>query len=96
LIDLRRKSPVLSLGNYGSVYDEGNVLVFTREHKHDRLLVALNFGGTPVAASLPSGECVGRMLVSTAADRTDEPVRGSLNLQANEGAIVELGNGSTR
>jgi alpha-glucosidase len=94
LIDLRRKCPALSLGSYGSVCDEGNLLVFTREHGREQLLVALNFGGTPVAASLPSGECVGRLLVSSAADRTDEPVRGSLNLRANEGAIVELGDGS--
>jgi len=94
LIDLRRKCPALSLGSYGSVHDEGNLLVFTREHGREQLLVAFNFGWTPVAASLPSGECVGRLLVSSAADRTDEPVRGSLNLRANEGAIVELGDGS--
>ena len=94
LIDLRRKCPALSLGSYGSVHDEGNLLVFTREHGREQLLVAFNFGSTPVAASLPSGECVGRLLVSSAADRTDEPVRGSLNLRANEGAIVELGDGS--
>ena len=93
LIDLRRKRPALSLGGYGSVRAEGNLLVFTREHGRERLLVALNFGGTPV--SLPSGECVGRLLVSSAADRADEPVRDSLALRANEGAIVELCGGSS-
>jgi alpha-glucosidase len=92
LIELRRKRPALSLGGYGSVRAEGNLLVFTREHGRERLLVALNFGGRPV--SLPSGECVGRLLVSTAADRAGEPVRGSLTLRANEGAIVELCDGS--
>jgi len=33
----------------GSVRAEGNLLVFTREHGRERLLVALNFGGTPQA-----------------------------------------------
>jgi alpha-glucosidase len=87
---------VLSLGSYGSVRANGNLLVFTRELGCEQLLVAVNFGATPVTANLPSGECVGRLLVSSAADRADEPVRGSLNLRANEGAIVELRNGSTR
>jgi alpha-glucosidase len=90
LMDLRRKRPALSLGSYGSVRADQNLLVFTRQHGRERLLVALNFDGTPVAASLPSGECIGRLLVSSAADRAGEPVRGSLNLRANEGAIVEL------
>lgn len=96
LIGLRRKRPALLLGSYGSVRADGNLLVFTREHGREQLLVALNFGGTPVAASLPSGKCIGRLLVSSATDRSNEPVRGSLNLSANEGAIVELCNGSTR
>jgi alpha-glucosidase len=89
LTDLRRKRPALSLGSYGSVRADGNLLVFTRENGRERLLVALNFGGAPVAARLPSGECVGRLLVSSAADRAGEPVRGNLKLRANEGAIVE-------
>jgi alpha-glucosidase len=90
LIDLRRKRPALSLGSYGSVRADGNLLIFTREHRREQLLVALNFGGTPLSASLPSGECVGRLLLSSAADRAGEPVRGSFSLRANEGAIVEL------
>jgi alpha-glucosidase len=85
LIDLRRKRPALSLGRYGSVHADGNLLVFTREHEREQLFVALNFASEPVAASLPSGEWIGRLLVSSAGDRADEPVRGSLNLRAHEG-----------
>jgi alpha-glucosidase len=94
LLDLRRKRPALSLGGYGSVRADGNVLVFTRKHEDEQVLVALNFAGEPVAASLPSGE--GRLLVSSAGDRVSEPVRGSLKLRANEGAIVELCGGTGR
>jgi alpha-glucosidase len=93
LIDLRRKRPALSLGSYGSVHADGNLLIFTREHARERLLVALNFGGAPVAASLPSGEWIGQMIVTSVGDRVGEPVRGSLNLRAHEGAIVELCDG---
>ena len=89
LIDLRRERPALSLGSYGSVRADGNLLVFTREHGHDQLLVALNFAGEAAAASLPSREGGGRLRVSSAGDRADETVRGSLNLRLHEGVIVE-------
>jgi alpha-glucosidase len=95
LLDLRRKRPALSLGSYGSVRADGNLLVFTREYEREHLLVALNFASEPVAASLPSGKWFGRLLVSSAGDRADEPVRGSVNLRAHEGAIVELCDRST-
>jgi alpha-glucosidase len=92
LLDLRRKRPALSLGSYGSVRADGNLLAFTRKHEREQLLVALNFAGEAAAASLPSRE--GRLLVSSAGDRAGEPVRGSLKLRAHEGAIVELGDGT--
>jgi alpha-glucosidase len=93
LLDLRRKRPALSLGGYGSVRADGNVLVFTRKHERKQLLIALNFASEPVAASLPSGECIGRMIVSSVGDRAGEPMRGVLNLRAHEGVIVGLCNG---
>jgi alpha-glucosidase len=93
LIDLRRKRPALLLGSYGSVRAEGNLLLFTRKHGPEQLLVALNFSGAPVGASLPSGEWMGQMIVTSVGDRVGEPVRGSLNLRAHEGVIVELCSG---
>jgi len=93
LINLRSKCPALSVGSYGSVRADGNLLVFTREYGREHLLVALNFSGAPVAASLPSGECIGRMIVSSVGDRAGEPMRGVLNLRAHEGVIVGLCNG---
>jgi alpha-glucosidase len=96
LLDLRRKRPALSLGSYGSVRADGNLLVFTREYECENLLVALNFASKPVATSLPSGKWFGRLLVSSAGDRADEPVRGGVNLRAHEGAIVEFCGGAQR
>jgi alpha-glucosidase len=90
LIELRRKRVALSLGGYGSVLADGNLLVFTREFGRDRILIALNFSGEPIAASLASDESPGRLLLSTAGDREGEPVRSSIKLRAHEGAVVEL------
>jgi alpha-glucosidase len=96
LIDLRRKCPALSLGSYGSVRADENLLIFTREHGGEQLLVALNFAGEPAAASFPSGEWSGRLLISSAGDRACESVRGSVNLRAHEGTVVEISQGGTR
>ncbi len=96
LIDLRRKCPALSLGSYGSVRADENLLIFTREHGGEQLLVALNFAGEPAAASFPSGEWSGRLLISSAGDRAGESVRGSVNLRAHEGTVVEISQGGTR
>jgi alpha-glucosidase len=93
LIDLRRKRAALLFGSYGTVLADGNLLAFTRELGRERILIALNFGGEPTAASLASGELAGRLLVSSAGDREGEPVRGSVKLRAHEGAVVELPEG---
>ena len=40
--------------------------------------------------SFASGRLVGRLLLSKALDRIDEPVAQSLDLRGDEGVIVEL------
>jgi hemolysin III len=47
-------------------------------------------------ASFPSGEWSGQLLVSSAGDRAGESVRGSVNLRAHEGTVVEISQGGTR
>lgn len=90
LIDLRRKRAALLFGSYGRVVAEGNLLAFTRELGRERLLIALNFGAEPIAANLGSGELAGRILISSAGDRVNEPVRNSVKLRAHEGTVVDL------
>jgi len=65
-------------------------LVFTRELKDERILVALNFGGKPITTKLAPDEAAGRLLLSTAGDREDESVRGTIELPAHEGIIMKV------
>jgi alpha-glucosidase len=90
LIALRRTRTPLLVGHYRMVLAEGNLLLFVREFGNERILVALNFGDAPAVANFVSDELVGRLLLSSAGDRQDKVVRGSINLRAHEGAIVEL------
>jgi alpha-glucosidase len=93
LIELRRRRPALSLGGYGSVFADGNCLVFTRKLGRERILVAVNFDGEAATVSLTSGESAGRVLLSSAGDREGEPIHRSVKLRAHEGVVVELGPG---
>jgi alpha-glucosidase len=89
LLDLRRKSPALTIGSYRPLAASGDLLVFIREHQSQRLLVALNLGGEPTSVSSQAGLWRGQLLLSSFADRT-EAVDGDIALRANEGVVVEL------
>jgi alpha-glucosidase len=93
LIALRRERRALALGRYWPIVAAGDLLLFIRELDRERILVALNFGGDPLAASLPSVS--GTLLLSTLGDRVDEPVQGDIDLRPHEGVIVELSAAST-
>jgi len=90
LIDLRRNRGALLFGRYERVLADGTLLVFTREFEGERILVALNFGGKPIAAGLAPDEWAGRLLLSTSGDRAGEPVHRSIELRGHEGAVVEV------
>jgi alpha-glucosidase len=90
LIALRRERPALLFGRYGSVRAEGDLLIFTREHERERLLVALNLAGEPAAARFAPRDGAGRLLVSSVGVRAGETVRGRVDLRAHEGVVVDI------
>ena len=90
LIGLRRERTALSLGGYKSVRADGNPLLFTRELGRERILVALNFGGEATTARFASDGSAGLLLLSSAGDREDEPIRGNIELRPHEGIVVEV------
>jgi alpha-glucosidase len=90
LIDLRRQRSALLFGTYGRVVADRNLLVFTRELGREHILVALNFGGQATALSHSPGELEGRLLLSSARDCEDEPIRGTVKLGPHEGVVIEV------
>ncbi|KPC53063.1 alpha-amylase family glycosyl hydrolase [Amantichitinum ursilacus] len=53
LLALRREEPALNIGRFEAVDAPPTVLAYLREHHGRRLLVALNFGTTPVRFKYP-------------------------------------------
>ena len=91
LIDFRRKHVVLTEGSYKPLLASGDLLLFCRELRDERVLIALNLGAAPIAFSVPDETSRGRVLISSFADREGEEVRVRVHLRANEGLLVICG-----
>ena len=90
LIRLRREQVALTEGSYRPLIASGDLLLFFRELRGQRLLIALNMGPLPVAASFSDERLSGHVLLSSFADREGEEVRASIDLRGNEGLLVEV------
>ncbi|MGH2815083.1 MAG: DUF3459 domain-containing protein, partial [Actinomycetota bacterium] len=92
LIWLRKGSPALHGGAYRSLPDApGGCYAYVRTAGDERLLVALNFTGEPLA--YPVGEAdQGRLELSTDPSRPtgEELALGPLHLGPDEGVVVRL------
>jgi alpha-glucosidase len=90
LIDIRRKHVALAEGSYTPLMASGDLLLFCRELRDERILIALNMGPKPIAASFPDKKVLGRVLLSSFSDRQGEEVESSIELRGNEGVVVKV------
>src|ERR1700716_3098058 len=74
LIAVRRRLPVLSLGDYRGLQGEGDLLAYLREHQGQRVAIVLNLGIESLRFELPGS---GQVLLSTNLDREAERSRTS-------------------
>jgi alpha-glucosidase len=94
LTALRRASPVLLEGAYRTLMTPGNLLLFSRSYRGERMLVALNFGAEALSLHFGLSDVSGTIAVSTSADRDGEAVEDGIALRAHEGVVIELDQGS--
>ena len=87
---LRREQVALTEGSYRPLIASGDLLLFFRELRGQRLLIALNMGPLPLAASFSDERLSGHVLLSSFADREGEEVRASIDLRGNEGLLVKV------
>lgn len=89
LIELRRRYPALSRGEFMSLYAPDGIFAFWRVLDGERIIVALNFTPFPKRWVLPI-EARGKSTIwlSTWLDRHAEQLGDSVELRANEGVIV--------
>ena len=87
LIILRRSHIALREGLYTPLGVDGDLLLFFRELRDERLLIALNMGSQPISVSLAVS---GSVLLSSFADREAETIKNAIDLRGNEGLVVRV------
>jgi len=90
LLALRRAFPALSIGDFGLLNVEDDILVYERRHGPQRLIVALNFGERQRRLQLPDWARASRLLLSTR-ENAALVEGGSLLLGSNEAVVLEAG-----
>lgn len=87
LLDLRRREPALSVGDWAPVEADGDVLAYLRSHGGSRFLIVLNLGREPASLAFDGS---GEIVLSTLADPDAGRVEGTIDLRGDEGVIVRL------
>ena len=88
LIELRAATPALYSGVYGKLLCNEDVLGYSRESGAERLWIVLNF--TDQATIFEDRSLHGKIILSTALDRSGEKIAGRLVLRPDEGVIIEF------
>jgi alpha-glucosidase len=86
LIDLRRRTPALSIGTYRSLEAPPDVFSFERQHEDRTVQVHLNFGDSPREVAPPQGSRI--LLSTTGTNESDAPETSGVTLRPHEGIIV--------
>ena len=78
LIELRRAEPALSVGDFGPLPGDDDLMAYIRKTDERRLLVVLNLSPKPKSFSISDLQCGGSLLLSTYLDldRSREVTRG--------------------
>ncbi len=88
LLNLRRKHAALAIGDFRLIEATGDVLAYERRHGDERIVMALNLGGTEQHVALPDGD----MLLSTVAPTDDRdgtpPAAGQPHVLAPDEAVI--------
>jgi alpha-glucosidase len=87
LIALRKQSPALRGGDYGSLEVANGCLVYERRSADDRKLVALNLSSERAQVDIRDR---GSIRASTHADREGDLIRRAIELRHDEGVVLDL------
>ena len=86
LLELRRREPALSVGDWAPLVAEDHVLAYARTWGERRFVVALNLGAAPELVS--RNDLAGSIALSTHPGRTGQRIEDRLELAGDEAVII--------
>jgi alpha-glucosidase len=87
LLELRRREPALSIGDFAPLAAEGDVLAYARSWGDRRLVVALNLASMPRAIRFGE-DLTGQIEISTQLGRAGQLVTDGVELGADEAVVI--------
>jgi alpha-glucosidase len=87
LLELRRREPALSVGDWAPLVAEDHVLAYARTWGQRRFVVALNLGAAPGLVS--RNDLAGRIALSTHPGHTGQRIEDRLELAGDEAVVIE-------
>jgi alpha-glucosidase len=90
MIAYRQQEPALLAGDYLPVYTDKSILAYMRQTHNKKILVVLNLSGEGKGFTMPHEDVSGTVLVSTIKSRENSTFSNSIELQPNEGIVIEL------
>lgn len=89
LLELRKNTPALQVGDYFPLGLLGQLMVFKRVLAEQEVLIAINFGEEKISYQ-PEAHLKGKILLSSSRRMENHEVSGSIELQGEEAVIVSL------
>ena len=86
LLELRRREPALSIGDWAPLAVENDVLVYARTWREQRFVIALNLQSAPTAVRRAG--LAGRVELSTRPGRVGQRLGERLELAGDEAVII--------
>jgi alpha-glucosidase len=90
MIAYRQQEPAILAGDYLPVYTDKSILAYMRQTHNKKILVVLNLSGEGKGFTMPHEDVSGTVLVSTIKSRENSTFSNSIELQPNEGIVIEL------
>jgi alpha-glucosidase len=86
LLELRRREPALSIGDWAPLAVEEDVFAYARTWRDRRFVIALNLQSAPGAVR--HEQLAGQVTLSTRPGRAGQRIEGRLELAADEAVII--------
>lgn len=90
MLELRRRSPALSVGSFAPLPADGSVLAYLREEGGRRFAIVLNFASAPARWTVPDEVRGARVVLTASALPFEAELAGEVEIPGDEGLVLEL------